>query len=418
MTTLCRRQSQLPASALTTSPVETAIEAIAAGRLVIVVDNPERENEGDFVVAAELVDADAVNFMATHGRGLICVAMTQERLDQLEIPPMVVRSSDPRGTAFHVGVDACACTTTGISAADRAATARALADPGSSPRSFTMPGHLFPLAAHPAGLAHRRGHTESSVELMRLAGLESAAVICEISDVDGTMARWHRLTEIAARHRMPLVTTEDIARFGAARPAVGRVASARLPLEGATFTAVGYRERDEDREHIAIVLGELTPDEPLVRVHSECLTGDVFHSRRCDCGAQLELALREIRREGRGAVVYLRGHEGRGIGLIDKLRAYALQDGGLDTVDANRCLGHPDDGRDYQVAAAILHDLGASRIRLITNNPDKCHALERAGIEIAERVPALVAPTEESRRYLMTKQTRLGHTLADMWLSK
>jgi 3,4-dihydroxy 2-butanone 4-phosphate synthase/GTP cyclohydrolase II len=280
-----------------------------------------------------------------------------------------------------------------------------------------MPGHLFPLAAHPAGLAHRRGHTESSVELMRLAGLQNAAVICEISDVDGTMARWPRLTEIAARHRMPLVTTEDIARFGAARPAVGRVASARLPLEGAAFTAVGYRERVEDREHIAIVLGELT-DEPLVRVHSECLTGDVFHSRRCDCGAQLELALREIRGEGRGAVVYLRGHEGRGIGLIDKLRAYALQDGGLDTVDANRCLGHPDDARDYHVAAAILHDLGASRIRLITNNPDKCHALERAGIEIAERVPALVTPTEESRRYLMTKQTRLGHALADSWLSK
>jgi 3,4-dihydroxy 2-butanone 4-phosphate synthase/GTP cyclohydrolase II len=417
MTTLCRPQSLPATPSLTSSPVEAAIEAIAAGRIVVVVDNPDRENEGDFVVAAELVDADAINFMATHGRGLVCVAMTHNRLDELEIPPMVLRSSDPRRTAFHVGVDACAGTTTGISAADRAATARALADPGSSPRSFTMPGHLFPLAADPGGLAHRRGHTEASVELMRLAGLQHAAVICEISDVDGTMARWPRLTEIAARHRMPLVTTADIAAFSAARPAVGRVASAQLPLEGATFTAVGYRERDEDREHVALVLGDLT-DEPLVRVHSECLTGDVFHSRRCDCGAQLELAVREIRREGRGAVVYLRGHEGRGIGLIEKLRAYALQEGGLDTVDANRRLGHPDDARDYEVAAAILHDLGASPIRLITNNPDKCRGLERAGIEIAERVPALVAPTEESRRYLMTKQTRLGHALHDSWSTK
>jgi 3,4-dihydroxy 2-butanone 4-phosphate synthase/GTP cyclohydrolase II len=385
--------------------------------MVIVVDNPERENEGDFVVAAERVDAEAINFMATQGRGLICVAMTRDRLEELEIPAMVLRSSDPRRTAFHVGVDARACTTTGISAADRAATARALADPGSSRHSFTMPGHLFPLAAHPGGIAHRRGHTEASVELMRLAGLQNAAVICEISDVDGTMARGPRLAEIAARHRMPLVTTDDIAAFGPGRPAVGRVASARLPLEGATFAAIGYRERDEDREHIAIVLGELT-DEPLVRIHSECLTGDVFHSRRCDCGAQLDLALREIRREGRGAVVYLRGHEGRGIGLIDKLRAYALQERGLDTVDANRCLGHPDDARDYQVAAAILHDLGASAIRLMTNNPGKCDALERAGIEIAARVPALVAPTEESRRYLMTKQTRLGHALRDSWAIK
>jgi 3,4-dihydroxy 2-butanone 4-phosphate synthase/GTP cyclohydrolase II len=417
MTTLCRRPRVLATPSLTTSPVEAALEAIAVGRTVIVVDNPDRENEGDFVVAAELVDANAINFMAMHGRGLICVAMGQNRLDELEIPPMVLRSSDPRRTAFHVGVDACGCTTTGISAADRAATARALADPGSSPRCFTMPGHLFPLAAHRGGLAHRRGHTEASVELMRLAGLQQAAVICEISDDDGTMARGPRLTEIAAHHRIPLVTVEEIAAFGAARPAVGRVAAAQLPLEGATFTAVGYRDRDEDRDHIAIVLGDLT-DQPLVRVHSECLTGDVFHSRRCDCGAQLALALDEIRREGRGAVVYLRGHEGRGIGLIEKLRAYALQERGLDTVDANRHLGHPDDARDYGVAAAILHDLGASSIRLITNNPDKCRALERAGIEITERVPALVAPTEESRRYLMTKQTRLGHALHDSWSIK
>jgi 3,4-dihydroxy 2-butanone 4-phosphate synthase/GTP cyclohydrolase II len=231
------------------------------------------------------------------------------------------------------------------------------------------------------------------------------------------MARGPRLTEIAAQHRIPLVTVEDIAALGAARPAVGRIASAQLPLAGATFTAVGYRERDAGREHVAIVLGDLT-DEPLVRVHSECLTGDVFHSRRCDCGTQLELALDEIRREGRGAVVYLRGHEGRGIGLIEKLRAYALQERGLDTVDANRHLGHPDDARDYGVAAAILHDLGASSIRLITNNPDKCRSLERAGIEITERVPAVVAPTEESRRYLMTKQIRLGHALHDSWSFK
>jgi 3,4-dihydroxy 2-butanone 4-phosphate synthase/GTP cyclohydrolase II len=414
MTTVCSRPDQLPARSRTASPVERAVEAIAAGRIVIVVDNPERENEGDFVVAAELVSASDINFMATHGRGLICIAMTRARLSELEIPPMASRGSDARHTAFHVGVDASASTTTGISAADRAATARALADPESSSREFTMPGHLFPLAADPGGLARRRGHTEASVELMRLAGLHAAAVICEIADDDGAMARRPRLSEIADRYRIPLVTTEEIASFGAAGLGVQRIVSTRLPLEGATFTAIGYRERDEGREHVALVLGDLS-DQPLVRVHSECLTGDVFHSRRCDCGAQLELAIREIRREGRGAVVYLRGHEGRGIGLIEKLRAYTLQDGGLDTVEANRRLGHPDDGRDYWAAAAILHDLGASSVRLITNNPDKCHALERAGIEIGERVPAVVAATEDSRRYLMTKQVRLGHALHECW---
>jgi 3,4-dihydroxy 2-butanone 4-phosphate synthase/GTP cyclohydrolase II len=410
MTTVCRLQSVKVSRSQPSSPVEAAIEAIAAGRSVIVADGPDRENEGDFVVAAELVDAETINFMATHGRGLICVAMTAKRLDELEIPAMVTRSSDLHGTAFHVGVDKRGSTTTGISAADRAATARALADPGSVPASFIMPGHLFPLAADPGGLTRRRGHTEASVELMRLAGLDAAAVICEIADVDGTMARRPRLMEIAARHGMPLITTADIAAFGEAQPAVARVASAQLPLEGATFVAVGYDERGADREHVAIVLGDLA-DRPLVRVHSECLTGDVFHSRRCDCGAQLEMALREIRREGSGAVIYLRGHEGRGIGLIEKLRAYALQDDGLDTVDANRRLGHPDDARSYDVAAAILKDLGASSIRLLTNNPDKCRELERAGITIAQRVPACVAPTEESRRYLLTKQTRLGHML-------
>jgi 3,4-dihydroxy 2-butanone 4-phosphate synthase/GTP cyclohydrolase II len=414
MTTLCRDQRSLATVLSTNTSVEAAIEAIAAGQMVVIVDNPERENEGDFVVAAELVDAETMNFMATHGRGLICVAMPRNRLDELEIPAMVVRNSDPHGTAFHTGVDAAASTTTGISAADRAATARALADPESSARSFTMPGHLFPLAAHPGGLARRRGHTEASVELMRLAGVRQAAVICEITDVDGTMARWPRLAELAGRYRMPLVTTEDIAAFGADRPAVGRAASAQLPLESGTFTAIGYQETDGDREHIALVLGDLS-DQPLVRVHSECLTGDVFRSRRCDCGAQLELALREIGREGRGAVIYLRGHEGRGIGLLEKLRAYALQERGLDTVDANRHLGHPDDARDYQVAAAILDDLGVSTVRLITNNPDKCQALERAGIRIAERIPTLVAATEENRRYLMTKQERLGHALHDSW---
>ena len=413
--TALRHSERTPATVPSRS-VSDALDAIAAGQMVIVTDDPDRENEGDFVMAAGLADAASINLMATEGRGLICVAMARGRLDELQIPPMAERSSDPHGTAFHVGVDASRSTTTGISAADRAATARALADPSSTPQSFSMPGHLFPLAAKPGGLSQRRGHTEASVELMRLAGLQQAAVICEIADTDGTMARWPRLAQLASSFAMPLVTTEDIAEFGVNRSSVMREAAVKLPLPDGGFTALGYREAHGGREHIALVLGDLSGD-PLVRVHSECLTGDVFHSRRCDCGAQLDMAIRQISREGSGVLVYLRGHEGRGIGLVEKLRAYALQDDGLDTVDANRHLGHPDDGRDYRVASEILRDLGVSSIRLITNNPDKCQALKRAGIHISERVPTLVAATEENRRYLMTKQRRLGHLLHDSWLA-
>jgi 3,4-dihydroxy 2-butanone 4-phosphate synthase/GTP cyclohydrolase II len=410
------RQTELSVFTPLRTSVSDAIDAIAAGQMVIVTDDPDRENEGDFVMAAGLADAAAINFMATHGRGLICVAMARGRLDELQIPPMTQRNSDPHGTAFHVGVDVSGAATTGISAADRAATARALADPRSTPASFNMPGHLFPLAARPGGLTQRRGHTEASVELMRLAGVDQAAVICEIADADGAMARWPCLAQLASNFDLPLVTTDDIADFAARSSLVTRAASVKLPLNEGGFTAVGYREVTGGREHIALVLGDLS-GEPLVRVHSECLTGDVFHSRRCDCGEQLDLAIREISRQGSGVLVYLRGHEGRGIGLIEKLRAYALQDDGLDTVDANRHLGHPDDGRDYRVASAILHELGVSTVRLITNNPDKCEALTQAGIRISERVPTLVAATEENRRYLMTKQRRLGHLLQNSWLT-
>jgi 3,4-dihydroxy 2-butanone 4-phosphate synthase/GTP cyclohydrolase II len=394
------------------SPIEAAIDAIAAGGMAVVVDDPSRENEGDLVMAARFVTPEAVNFMATHARGLICVPMLRERLDELEIPPMVDRCTDPKGTAFHVGVDLRE-QSTGISAAERANTIRALADGSSGAADFRQPGHVFPLAYRSGGVLERAGHTEASIDLAVLAGAGPAAVICEIAAEDGEMMRLPELLEFAEQHDLPIVAIDELIRY-LARPArlVARVSGARVPLDEGEFQLVGYRDLQDGREHIVAVYGDVSGRPGvLVRIHSECLTGDVFGSRRCDCGRQLELALAEVAEEGAGVVVYLRGHEGRGIGLLEKLNAYELQDAGLDTVDANVALGHPPDARDYAIGAQILEDLGVDDFRLLTNNPAKRDALKRLGRRVLESVPLVTAPTPENVRYLSAKRTRLGHTL-------
>ena len=392
---------------------DEAVAAIARGEMVVVVDSPDRENEGDLVMAAEYATPDAINFMATHGRGLICVAMERTRLDALAIPPMVAESTDPKGTAFHVSVDSRARATTGISASDRANTIRELADPTSVGEDFTRPGHVFPLAYAEGGVLRRAGHTEASVDLARLAGVRPAGVLCESAGEDGEMARLPALLEFARQHGLLVVAISDLIEHRrAGEKLVTRVSEARMPLDAAVFTAIGYREELTGLEHVALVLGDIA-DRPgvLVRVHSECLTGDVFGSRRCDCGAQLELALERIAEEGAGAVVYLRGHEGRGIGLLAKLHAYRLQDDGLDTYEANHRLGYPSDRRDYGVGMQILRDLGINEMRLLTNNPSKRIGLEGYGLSVAERVALKTEPTPENIRYLSAKQRRMGHSL-------
>jgi 3,4-dihydroxy 2-butanone 4-phosphate synthase/GTP cyclohydrolase II len=393
--------------------IEQAAAAIARGQMVVVVDSPVRENEGDLVMAAEKVTAQAINFMATHGRGLICVALTAERLDQLAIGPMVLENTDPKGTAFRVSVDHRARATTGISASDRASTIAALADPRTRPDEFSRPGHVFPLAYREGGVLKRAGHTEASVDLARIAGLQPAAVLCEIAGEDGEMARLPSLQRFARLHGLPVITISDLIAYRRQRERlVVRVSEAQLPLNGARFTAVAYDEVLEHREHIALVLGDVRGvDGVLVRVHSECLTGDVFGSRRCDCGVQLKHSLDKIVAHGRGVVVYLRGQEGRGIGLSAKIHAYRLQDAGLDTVDANVALGYPSDRRDYGIGMQILRDLGVGSMRLMTNNPDKRVGLEGYGLSVLERVPLLTKPTPENARYLFTKQARMGHVL-------
>jgi 3,4-dihydroxy 2-butanone 4-phosphate synthase/GTP cyclohydrolase II len=393
--------------------IEEAVAAIARGEMVVVVDSPARENEGDLVMAAEKVTPQAINFMATHGRGLICVALPPERLDRLAIGPMVLENTDPKGTAFRVSVDHRTRVTTGISASDRANTIGALADAASRADDFTRPGHVFPLAYRNGGVLRRAGHTEASVDLARMAGLEPAGVLCEIAGEDGEMARLPRLLRFAREHGLPVIAISDLIAYRRQREQlVERVAEARLPLDGAVFNAVAYRDPIEGSEHIALVLGPVAEREGvLVRVHSECLTGDVFGSRRCDCGPQLDLALKLIAEEGCGAVVYLRGQEGRGIGLSAKIHAYRLQDGGLDTVDANVALGYPSDRRDYGIGMQILRDLGVRSMRLMTNNPDKRAGLEGYGLSVVERVPLITSPTPENARYLSTKQARMGHVL-------
>jgi 3,4-dihydroxy 2-butanone 4-phosphate synthase/GTP cyclohydrolase II len=392
--------------------IEEAVGAIACGEMVVVVDSPERENEGDLVMAADKVTPEAVNFMASFGRGLICVPMARERLAELAIAPMVAEGTDPHGTAFHVGVDHRELATTGISAADRAATIAALAAPGSTAQHFTRPGHVFPLAARPGGVLQRPGHTEAAVDLATLAGLRPAGVICEIIADNGEMARLPELLDFAGEHGLVVVTIRDLIAYRRRHErCIERTAQARMPLREGEFTAIGYRDLHDGREHVALVLGDVSAPGVLVRVHSECLTGDVFGSRRCDCGAQLDRALEIIAAAGRGAVVYLRGHEGRGIGLHNKLHAYRLQDRGLDTVEANIELGLPSDGRDYGVGMQILADLGVGPLRLLTNNPAKREGLEAYGLTMLERVPLHTEPTPENVRYLAAKQRRMGHLL-------
>ena len=395
--------------------IEQAIEDLRNGKVVIVADDPDRENEGDFVCAAQLVTPEIINFMAQHGRGLICLALTPERCDQLGLPQMTERNSEDMGTAFTVSVDADRRfgVTTGISAADRAATIQVALHTDAKPSDLRRPGHVFPLRARPGGVLQRVGQTEASVDLARLAGLQPAGVICEILNDDGTMARQPELTAIAQKFGLTFVTVADLVKYRLrTERLVHRVAEARLPTDHGEFRIIGYKNDVDDHEHVALVHGEVAGQENvLVRMHSKCLTGDVFGSLRCDCGPQLEAAMRRIVEEGRGVIVYL-DQEGRGIGLLNKLRAYVIQDSGEDTVAANQRLGFAPDLRNYGIGAQVLRDLGLSTIRLMTNNPRKVVGLDAYGLEITERVPLETRINPENRGYLDAKRDLLGHFLA------
>jgi 3,4-dihydroxy 2-butanone 4-phosphate synthase/GTP cyclohydrolase II len=392
--------------------IEDALEDIRAGKVILVVDDADRENEGDFVIAAERCTPDAVNFMVTHGRGIVCLPVSGWRLDELQIPQMV-SSTGGDDTAFTVSIDYRPGVTTGTSAHDRALTAAAIADPSVVPRDFQRPGHVFPLRAKEGGVLRRAGHTEAAVDLATIAGLFPAGVICEVMNPDGTMARLPQLVRVAEEFGLTLISIADLIEYRRRREVlVHRVAEATIPTEWGDFRAYAYESTIDGRTHVALVRGEIGDgDKVLTRVHSECLTGDVFGSLRCDCGRQLNTALEQVAEEGRGIVLYVRGHEGRAIGLTHKLRAYELQDQGRDTVEANIELGFPADQRDYGIGAQILVDLGVRTMRLLTNNPDKRAGLEGYGLSIDERIPLITEPTDQNRAYLRAKAEKLGHLL-------
>ncbi|MFC9631930.1 bifunctional 3,4-dihydroxy-2-butanone-4-phosphate synthase/GTP cyclohydrolase II [Streptomyces mirabilis] len=404
------------ASDFALDPVEKAIADIAAGRPIVVVDDEDRENEGDLVIAAEKATPEIIAFMMSECRGLICAPMEGDELDRLQLPQMVENNTESMKTAFTVSVDASAAhgVSTGISAADRATTLRLLAGGEAEAGDFVRPGHIFPLRAKPGGVLVRNGHTEAAVDLARLAGLRPAGAIVEIAGEDGRMLRLPELIPFARKHGLTIISIEDLIAYRrTAEPTVRREAKTQLPTAFGEFTAYGYRSTVDGVEHVALVHGEIGED-VLVRVHSECLTGDIFHSLRCDCGPQLQTSMERIQAEGRGVVVYLRGHEGRGIGLLSKLRAYELQERGRDTLDANLELGLPADARDYGASAQILQDLGVHSLRLLTNNPDKTDALVRHGLKVTRREPMPVQAGEHNLRYLRTKRDRMGHDLP--WL--
>lgn len=398
------------------APIEDAIAAIGRGEIVIVVDDEDRENEGDLIMAAEKVTTEDVAFFLHHTSGFLCTAITSDRARHLDLDPMVANNTESMKTAFLVSVDYRPGTTTGISASDRADTVRALADGEINPDDLARPGHVLPLEARPGGVLKRTGHTEAAVDLAVLAGLEPAALLCEVITGDKSgMARVDELSELAKNHDMLMITIADLVRYRRKNEKlVERVSTAQIPTEWGRFTCHAFESKLDGIEHLAFTMGDIDAAESvLVRVHSECLTGDIFGSQRCDCGPQLQEAMRLVAEAGCGVVVYLRGHEGRGIGIGHKIRAYALQEDGLDTVDANLELGLPVDSREYGVGAQILVDLGVSSMRLLTNNPAKYHGLSGFGLKIAERVPIESAPTDENRRYLETKRVRMGHIFTD-----
>jgi 3,4-dihydroxy 2-butanone 4-phosphate synthase/GTP cyclohydrolase II len=396
--------------------IPEAIEAIRLGELIILVDDEDRENEGDLVIAAEKITPQAVNFMAKEGRGLICLSMVPELIEKLELPLMARRNQSPYGTAFTVSIEAREGVTTGISAADRAQTIRVAIADETRPDDLVSPGHVFPLRAQNGGVLVRAGQTEGSVDLARLAGLKPAGVICEIMNDDGTMARLPQLEEFSRKHGIKLVSVRDLIAYRMEHETlIERVGEAKLPTEDAgEFKIVGYKSLIDGGEHVALVKGDVTKGEPLVRVHSECVTGDALGSARCDCGSQLRSALRQIDREGCGILVYMRAQEGRGIGLLNKIKAYGLQDQGMDTVQANQHLGFQPDLRHYGIGAQILKDLGAQRLRLLTNNPKKVVGLDGYGLEIVERVQIEIEASEASLPYLLTKRDKLGHLLKSL----
>jgi 3,4-dihydroxy 2-butanone 4-phosphate synthase / GTP cyclohydrolase II len=392
--------------------IDEALEDIRAGRMVVVCDDEDRENEGDLTLAAQFVTPEAINFMAKEGRGLICLALTPTRCDELGLDLMAAKNESPFETPFTVTIEARDGVTTGISAADRARTIQVAIDPESAPRDLVQPGHIFPLKAKPGGVLERTGQTEAAVDLARLAGLNPAGVICEVMNDDGTMARVPDLERYCERHGLKMITVADLIAYRRRHDKlIERVVSTRLPTAFGEFDAVGYRSLVDDKHHVAMVKGEIAGQrDVLVRVHSECLTGDVFHSLRCDCGEQLDSALAMIENEGRGVLLYL-AQEGRGIGLLNKLKAYNLQDKGLDTVDANLELGLPVDLRDYGIGAQILSDLGLSSIRILTNNPKKIRGLEGYGLSVTDQIPIQHAPNPHNEAYLRAKRDRLGHSL-------